>query len=74
VLHTILKEAKRAATKVNQHANSVALLVAACRIVVLLAVAPEGSTPSMNEPAIGAVSTAVQPCGIKVGPADANHE
>jgi hypothetical protein len=33
VLHTILKEAEGAVAKVKQHANSVALLEAACPIV-----------------------------------------
>ena len=54
VMHTILKVAEGAVAKVKQHANSVALLVAACPIVVFLAVAVEASIveASMNQPSV----------------------
>jgi hypothetical protein len=74
MLRAIPEEANGAATKVQEHANTIALLVAACRVVVLLAVAAEGSKGSMHEPAIGAVSTNVAPCGIEVRPADADGD
>jgi hypothetical protein len=72
ILHTILKETKRAVAKVKQHTNSIALLVvliAACLIIVMLAVDTQGfPIPAcMNQPL-------VEPCGIKVGPADADED
>ena len=69
VLHAILEETKGAIVKVQQHAHTIALLVFACRIVVPLAVAEEGSIISADAPAISAVKA-----GIKVGPADADED
>jgi hypothetical protein len=63
-MRAILKEAKGAVAKVEQHANTIALLEAACPIVFFLAVAPEGSIKSIHEPAIGAVSPTVPSCGV----------
>jgi hypothetical protein len=74
VLRAILEEAQGAVAKVKQHANTGALLVAACLIVVFLAVAVQGSIVSRYEPAISAVSTEVHSCGIKVGPADSDQD
>jgi hypothetical protein len=74
VLRAIPEEAKGAVAKVEQHTNTVALLVGACLIVVVLAVAAEGSIESMHEPAIGAVSPTAVLCGIKVMPGDADAD
>jgi hypothetical protein len=74
VLRAIPEEAKGGAAKAQQHANTIALLEAACRIVLMLAVAPEGSSPSIHEPAICRFSFAVPSCGVKVGPADADED
>jgi hypothetical protein len=74
VLRAIAEEPEGAVAKVQEHAYTIALLVVACPIVVLLAVAPEGSKASIHEPAIGAVSIKVAFCGIKVRPADTNED
>jgi hypothetical protein len=74
VLCAIPEEAKGAASKVQQYARTIALVVAACRIVAFLTVSPEGPLESTHEPAIGAVFPVVFSCGVKVGPADADED
>jgi hypothetical protein len=46
MLHAVLEEAERAVVKAEQHAHTIALLVAACWIVAVLAVATEASDVS----------------------------
>jgi hypothetical protein len=53
MLHAVLEEAEGAVVKVEQHANTVDLLVCTCCIVVLLAIAVEGTATSMvNHPSV----------------------
>jgi hypothetical protein len=59
MLYAVLEEADRAVVEVEQYAHTVALLVGACSIAVLLAVAVEGTTVRINEPAVGAVTPPV---------------
>jgi hypothetical protein len=74
VLRAIPKEANEAVVKVQEHANTIALIVAACGIVALVAVAVQGSIVSIDEPAIGAVSIEVASGWIKARPADADED
>jgi hypothetical protein len=74
MLYAVLEEAEGAVVKVEQHAHTVALLVAACTIGInLLAVAAEGTIVSEHEPAI-VTSRAEESCRVEVGPADANED
>jgi hypothetical protein len=54
MLYAVLEEAEGAVVKVEQHAHTIALLVSACCIVALLAVAVEGTVVNTDEPAVGA--------------------
>jgi hypothetical protein len=70
VLRAVPEEADGAVAKVQKHANTIALLEAACLIFASLAMREQGSIQSMHEPAaIGALSN-----GIKVRPADADQD
>jgi hypothetical protein len=82
MLYAVLEEAEGAVVKVEQHAHTIALLVAASRIVVVLAVAEEGTVVSTvgataateDEPAVGAFTVVVFSCRVEVGLANANHD
>jgi hypothetical protein len=71
--YTVLEEAERAVVEIKQHTHTIALLVAACFIVVLLAVAVEGTVVSVDEPAIRTFPLVVFSCRVKIGPADADQ-
>jgi hypothetical protein len=74
MLYTVLEEAEGAVVEVEQHAHAIALLVGACYIVALLAVAVEGTFASVHEPAVGAFPLPVLSCRVEVGPADADED
>jgi hypothetical protein len=53
VLRAIPEEPKGAVAKVQEHAHTIALLEAACLVVVFLAVAPEvPMQTNMNQPSV----------------------
>jgi hypothetical protein len=53
VLRAIPEEAKGVVDKVQKHANTIALLEAACLIAVFITVAPEARySASMNQPSV----------------------
>jgi hypothetical protein len=69
MLHTVLEEAERAVVEVEQYAHTVALLVAACFIVALLAVAPEGTVlwlAWINQPSVQSLRK-YYPAGARLG-------
>jgi hypothetical protein len=72
MLCAVLEEAERAVVKIEQHTHTIALLVGACSIVAVHAVAVEVAIVSVDEPAVGAAPAAVCSCRVEVGPADAN--
>jgi hypothetical protein len=74
MLYAVLEEAEGAVVKVEQHAHTIALLVAACCIVAVLAVAVEGAIVIEDEPGVGAAAVVVFFCRVEVGPADADHD
>jgi hypothetical protein len=74
MLYAVLEEAERAVVKVEEHTHTIALLVAACPIIIaVLAVAKEETIVRADEPAVGAVPIEVFFCRVEVRPADANH-
>jgi hypothetical protein len=74
MLYAVLEEAERAVVEVEQHSHTISLLVGACTIGALLAVAPEGATVSANKPAIGAATDEVCSFRVEVGLADADED
>jgi hypothetical protein len=69
MLYAVLEEAERAAVKVEQHAHTVALLVAACCIVVVQPVAPP-SLPLralMNQLSVHAPWSNIFVVGLRLG-------
>jgi hypothetical protein len=72
--YAVLEEAEGAVAKVEQHAHTIALLVAACFIGARLAVAIEATVVSVHEPGVGAFPVEVSYTRVEVGPADANED
>jgi hypothetical protein len=60
MLYAVLEEAEGAIVKVEQHAHTITLHVAACSIGVLLAIAEESSVGSIDEPGFGTVTKSLR--------------
>jgi hypothetical protein len=73
MLYTVLEETERAVVKVEQYTYTIALIHAACNIVLVLiiaqfAVAVEATSIGTDEPGVSALCNSIADIGVEVGP------